>query len=53
MSEAKLLRVIVDEKLGWVEHEEENIIPKVLSGPRMLRELRNLLTIPQLYIRHL
>ena len=48
VSKAKLLGVIVDEKLGWVEHVEETIIPKVLSGLRMLRELRNLLTIPQL-----
>ena len=48
VSKAKLLGFFVDEKLGWGEHVEEKIIPKVLSGLRMLRELRNLLTIPQL-----
>lgn len=48
VTKAKLLGVFVDEKLGWVEHVDERIIPKVLSGLRMLRVLRNLLTIPQL-----
>ena len=52
VSKAKLLGVFVDENLGWVEHVEEKIIPKVLSGLRMLRELRNLLTIPQLVSVH-
>lgn len=48
VSKAKLLGVLVDEKLGWADHINEKIVPKVLRGLRMLRELRNLLTIPHL-----
>lgn len=48
VSKAKLLGVLVDEKLSWDDHVNEKIIPKVLRGLRMLRELRNILSLPQL-----
>ena len=37
-SKAKLLRVIVDEKLSWADHIHDIIIPKVLKSIRILRE---------------
>ena len=48
VSKAKLLGVIVDEKLSWDDHVHEKVIPKVLRGLRMLRVLRDLLSLPQL-----
>lgn len=48
VTKAKLLGVIVDEKLSWDDHVHEKVIPKVLGGLRMLRVLRDLLSLPQL-----
>ena len=48
VSKAKLLGVVIDEKLSWEDHINEIIIPKVLKGLRMLRELRSILTFSQM-----
>lgn len=48
VSKAKLLGVLIDEKLSWEDHINDKVIPKVLKGLRMLRNVRTLLTIPQL-----
>ena len=48
VTKAKLLGVLVDEKLSWDLHVNNRIIPKVLRGLRMLRVLRDTLTVEQL-----
>lgn len=48
VSKAKLLGVLVDEKLSWEDHIHDIIIPKVLKGLRMLRSIRPMLTITQM-----
>ena len=48
VSKTKLLGVVIDEKLTWEDHLNEIIIPKVLKGLRMLRELRSILTCSQM-----
>lgn len=45
---AKLLGVLIDENLSWGDHINNNIIPKVMKGLRMLRTFRSILSIPQL-----
>lgn len=48
VTKSKLLGVMVDDKLLWDAHVNEIIIPKVLKGLRMLRQLRDLLPLPNL-----
>ena len=50
VSKAKLLGMIVHDKLYWDVHINEKIIPKILKGLGMLRVLRDTLTIPQLIL---
>ena len=50
VSKAKLLGMLVDEKLSWDLHINEKIIPKVLKGLRILRVLRETLNISQLML---
>ena len=44
VTKAKLLGVIIDDKLSWDDHIHDIIIPKVLKGLRILRELRPLIS---------
>ena len=48
VTKAKLLGVIVDEKLSWGDHINDIVVPKVLKGLQMLRALRPLLSVPQM-----
>ena len=48
VTKAKLLGVLLDEKLSWENHINDVIIPQVLKALRMIRSMRTMLSIPDM-----
>jgi hypothetical protein len=47
VTRAKLLGILIDDKLSSEDHINKIIIPKVMKGLRMLRTFISILSIPQ------